>query len=316
MKNKVYKSLQILILLVLVVSFSFSTVSAADVEEIAISYVKLPLNVPSIIEKEKQLFEKEFNPNGIKVIFPEITQGSKMTQAVAAGSLDFCNALGGTSLILAAANGVDIKMIGVYSRAPKAFTIMAKDPAIKTTADLKGKKVVGPKGTILHQLLLASLNKNNLAAADVEFVNLGIARGISALLSESADAALVAGPAVPQALNNGAHIIESGEGLLDATIVIGVSGKFLEKNPQLVARYLKVHQQSLNFMEKNPEETYRLAAKETGISEADVKKMYGWYDFSSEIRKSDIKELKKTQEFLLENDLLSNSVQIESLIVD
>lgn len=316
MKNKVYKSLQILILLVLVVSFSFSTVSAADVEEIAISYVKLPLNVPSIIEKEKQLFEKEFNPDGIKVIFPEITQGSKMTQAVAAGSLDFCNALGGTSLILAAANGVDIKMIGVYSRAPKAFTIMAKDPAIKTTADLKGKKVVGPKGTILHQLLLASLNKNNLAAADVEFVNLGIARGISALLSESADAALVAGPAVPQALNNGAHIIESGEGLLDATIVIGVSGKFLEKNPQLVARYLKVHQQSLNFMEKNPEETYRLAAKETGISEADVKKMYGWYDFSSEIRKSDIKELKKTQEFLLENDLLSNSVQIESLIVD
>lgn len=316
MKNNVLKSLIIVIGILFIVSLSLSTAAAAELEEIDISYVKLPLNVPSIIEKEKQLFEKEFNPDGIEVEFPEITQGSKMTQAVAAGSLDFCNALGGTSLILAAANGVDIKMIGVYSRAPKAFTIMAKDPSIKTTADLKGKKVVGPKGTILHQLLLASLVENDLSLADLEFVNLGIARGVSALLAESADAALVAGPAVPQALANGAHIIESGEGLLDATIVIGVSGEFLEKHPAIVERYLNVHQQSLKFMEENPEETYQLVAQETGISKASVKKMYSWYDFNPEISESDIKELEKTQEFLIENDMLSNSINIENLIVE
>lgn len=316
MKNNVLKSLIIVIGVLFIVSLSLSTAAAAELEEIDISYVKLPLNVPSIIEKEKQLFEKEFNPDGIEVEFPEITQGSKMTQAVAAGSLDFCNALGGTSLILAAANGVDIKMIGVYSRAPKAFTIMAKDPSIKTTADLKGKKVVGPKGTILHQLLLASLVENDLSLADLEFVNLGIARGISALLAESADAALVAGPAVPQALANGAHIIESGEGLLDATIVIGVSGEFLEKHPAIVERYLNVHQQSLKFMEENPEKTYQLVAQETGISKESVKKMYSWYDFNPEISESDIKELEKTQEFLIENDMLSNSINIENLIVE
>lgn len=316
MKNNVLKSLIIVIGVLFIVSLSLSTAAAAELEEIDISYVKLPLNVPSIIEKEKQLFEKEFNPDGIEVEFPEITQGSKMTQAVAAGSLDFCNALGGTSLILAAANGVDIKMIGVYSRAPKAFTIMAKDPSIKTTADLKGKKVVGPKGTILHQLLLASLVENDLSLADLEFVNLGIARGISALLAESADAALVAGPAVPQALANGAHIIESGEGLLDATIVIGVSGEFLEKHPAIVERYLNVHQQSLKFMEENPEKTYQLVAQETGISKESVKKMYSWYDFNPEISESDIKELEKTQEFLIKNDMLSNSINIENLIVE
>lgn len=307
--------IMISIMAVLLVSFSSAIMAAEPVEEINISYVKLPLNVPSIIEKKKSLFEKEFNPDGIEVEFPEITQGSKMTQALAAGSLDFCNALGGTSLILAAANGVDIKMIGVYSRAPRAFTIMAEDSAIKSTADLKGKKVVGPKGTILHQLLLASLVENDLNISDVEFANLGIGRGVSALLAGSADAALVAGPAVPQALDNGAHIIESGEGLLDATIVIAVSGSFLDKHPELVDRYLKVHQQSLEFMEENPEKTFELAAEETGISKESVKQMYEWYDFNPEITESDIKELEKTQQFLIDNNMLNQSVEIEDLIV-
>lgn len=316
MKSKMIKVMSIVLMVVFLFSFSVSTFAAQDLEKLNISYVKLPLNVPSIVEKERQLFEKEFNPDGIEVKFPEITQGSKMTQAVAAGSLDFCNALGGTSLILAAANGVDIKMIGVYSRAPKAFNIMAKDPAIKSTADLKGKKVVGPKGTILHQLLLASLVKNDLSLADLEFVNLGIARGISALLTDSADAALVAGPAVPQALENGAHIIESGEGLLDATIVIAVSGEFLDEHPAIVERYLKVHQESLKFMDENPKETFAVVAEETGISKEDVEKMYSWYDFNPEITESDINELKKTQDFLLNNGMLSQSIEIKSLIVE
>lgn len=120
------------------------------VDVINISYVKLPLNVPSIVEKKLELFEEEFGKDGIKVNFPEITEGPKMTEAIAAGSLDFCNALGGTSAILAAANGVDLKVIGIYSRAPKAFTIMTKDDGITSIKELKGKKIAGPKGTILH----------------------------------------------------------------------------------------------------------------------------------------------------------------------
>lgn len=316
MKRKMMNILTIILITIFIFSAGTTTLLASKPEKVAISYVKLPLNVPSIIEKENELFEKEFNPDGIEVSFPEITQGSKMTQAVAAGSLDFCNALGGTSLILAAANGVDIKMIGTYSRAPKAFNIMAKDPNIQTTADLKGKKVVGPKGTILHQLLLASLVENDLDLNDLEFVNLGISRGISALLTGSADAALVAGPAVPQALENGAHIIESGEGLLDATIVIAVSGEFLDQHPEVVERYLKVHQKSLKFMEDNPGETFSIVAEETGISKDDVKQMYSWYDFNPEITESDINELQKTQAFLLENGMLSESIEIESLIVE
>lgn len=287
-----------------------------NVKNINISYVKAPLNVPSIVEKKKNLFEDEFSKDSIKVTFPEITEGGKMTEAVAAGSLDFCNAIGATSVILAAANGVNIKIIGMYSRAPKAFTIMAKDPSIKTVADLKGKKIVGPKGTILHQLLLGALKNGNMKIEDVQFINMGIPQGVSAMMSGSADVALVAGATVPQAIEKGAHVITTGEGILDATIVIAASGNFLDKHPDIAKRYMAVHNKSLEFMKSNQEETYKLASEETGISIDKVKEMYTWYDFNPQITDKDMKELEKTQDFLKENGMLNKTIDIKGLIKD
>jgi len=298
-------------------SLGFQPVGKADgtaVETINISYVKLPLNVPSIVEKKLELFEKEFGKDRIKVVFPEIIEGPKMTEALAAGSLDFCNALGGTSAILAAANGVDLKIIGIYSRAPKAFTIVAADPRLQTVADLKDRKGGGPKGTILHQLLLAALARQGLKGEEVSFVNLGIAQAVSAMLSGSVDAALVAGPAVPKALENGAHIITTGEGLLSATIVVAVSNKFLTWHPDLVERYLKVHNESLRYMKEHPDEVYQLAAEETGISLEDVRKMYPWYDFNPVITAADLADLKKTQDFLVRNGLLTQSIDVRTIV--
>lgn len=290
--------------------------SVEKVKNINISYVKAPLNVPSIIEKKKSLFENEFSKDDIKVTFPEITEGSKMTEAVAAGSLDFCNAIGATSVIMAAANGVNIKIIGMYSRAPKAFTIMTKNPSIKTVSDLKGKKIAGPKGTILHQLLLGALQKENMKIEDVQFVNMGIPQGVSALMSGSVDVALVAGPAVPQTLEKGARIVATGEGILDASIVIAARGDFLDKHLDIAKRYMNVHEKSLDFMKNNPEETYKLASEETNISIDKVKEMYNWYDFNPQITDKDIQELEKTQDFLKENGMLKNTVDIKALIKD
>lgn len=286
----------------------------AAVETVNISYVKLPLNVPSIVEKKLELFEKEFGKDRIKVVFPEILEGPKMTEALAAGSLDFCNALGGTSAILAAANGVNLKIIGIYSRAPKAFTIVAADRKINTAADLKGKKIGGPKGTILHQLLLAALARDGLTAQEVAFVNLGIPQAVSAMLSGSIDAALVAGPAVPKALENGAHLITTGEGLLSATIVIAVSNQFMTQHPDLVERYMKVHNDSLRYIKEHPEEVCQLAAEETGISLEDVRKMVPWYDFNPVITAADLDDLEKTQAFLVQNGLLTQTIEIKSIV--
>jgi sulfonate transport system substrate-binding protein len=307
--------LAVLLASFLVTGISVLPASAAEKPKaIYITYVKAPLNIPSIVEKRKGLFEKEFGPDGIRVNHPEITSGSKQTEAIAAGSLDICNAIGGTSVILAAANGVDLKIIGIYSRAPKAFTIITKSPAIRTVADLKGKKIGGPKGTILHQLLLTALLKNNLKPDQIQYLSMDIAKATAALINGSIDAALCAGPDLLRAQAAGARILTTGEGLIEATITIAVRGEFLRQQPDLVRRFLKVHRESIALMKNQPQKAYEMTTEETGLPLEAVKQMAGWYDFDPRIKPSDIRELKETQDFLLGNGMLEKGVAVEGLI--
>lgn len=288
---------------------------APDLKEMRITYVKAPLNIPSIVEKQQQSFEKAFP--GVKLTFPEIASGAKQTEAIAAGELDIANALGGTSAILAAANGADVKVLGIYSRAPKAFTIMVKDPSIQSVKDLKGKKIGGPKGTILHQVLLSALASEGMSPEDVEFVNMDIPPAVAALQSSSLDAALVAGPGVYQATQNGARILKTGEGLVDAIIVIGVRGDFAKNYPEAVAKFMQVHQETLKFIKSNQEKAFKMTAEETGLSLDGVASMASWYDFDPAVRPSDIEDLKKTQDFMIANGMLpkEKAIDIEKLFV-
>ena len=290
--------------------------AAAPLKELKVTYVKQPLNIPSIVDKANKTIVKGFEKDGTKVTFPEISSGAKQTEALAAGSLDIASCLGGTSAILAASNGADVKVVGIYSRAPKAFNIMVKDRAIKTTADLKGKRVVGPKGTILHQILAAALVKEKLTLKDVEFRSIGIPAAVNALLAGEADAALVAGADVLRAQRAGARILANGEGLVNATIVIGVSGKFLKEHPETVKKYMALHQESIDFMKKNQDKAFEFTAKETGLSPEDVKLMAPWYDFSTSITAKDLKDLEETQEFLLANDMQKKKIDIKSMIAE
>lgn len=285
-------------------------------KELTLTYVKAPLNITSIVQKNNTLFEKEFKNDNINVKYSTLTAGPEQTQALAAGEIDILNAVGGTSVILAAANGIDLKIISTFSRCPKAFMIVSKSDSIKTISDLKGKKVGGPKGTILHQLLLAALDKNSLSNEDVEFMSMGIPNAMSALENGEIDAALVAGPAAYNIVKNGATVLTTGEGLVDATIVVAASKKIIDEHPEIIKRFLKVQADSVKWVQDNNEEAIKITAKETDLEESAVKEMFDWYDFSQEFTSTDAKGLEATQQFLLDNGMLENKIDIKDIIAN
>lgn len=90
------------------------------VDKIMVTYVTAPLNVPSIVEKEKKMFENGFSKYNLPVGYSELTAGPDQTAALASGDIQFLNAVGATSVILAAANGADIKIISMYSQIGRA----------------------------------------------------------------------------------------------------------------------------------------------------------------------------------------------------
>ena len=293
---------------------SVSVDAASKPDKISITYIKLPLNAPAIIAKRLGFFEKEFGPDKIAIQRPEMITASQQMQAMAAGSVQFASVLGSEAAILARANGVDIKVIDTFSRAPRVFTIMAKNPSIKKVSDLKGKTIVGPKGTVSHHLLVAALKREGLTAADVKFVNMTGPQAQAALTSGSADAALIAGFFIVPAEAGGARVIINGNGLVSGLTVVAVKESFLRDYPDLVRRYLKVHRQALQYLKNHPAESIKIVAEEIRVSESDVKRMLPLYNFSSGITDADLADLEATQTFLKENDMLTNTINIRDLI--
>ena len=86
--------------LLAVLIFAAGAFAADYPAKLAITYVKAPLNVPSIVAKYNKSFEAAYP--GVALSFPELTEGPKQTAALAAGEIGIASCLGATSALLAA----------------------------------------------------------------------------------------------------------------------------------------------------------------------------------------------------------------------
>lgn len=287
-----------------------------EVDQIAVTYVTSPLNVPSITERRIGAFADAFADDGIEVTYSELTTGPEQTAALASGDIQFLFAVGATSVILAAANGADIAIVDTYSRSPEAFMLISAEGGPTSPAELAGKTVAGPKGTILHELLLAYLASGGLTADDVDFVDMGIPDAQAALAGGSVDVALLAGPAAYNALAGGYRKVTDGAGLVGATIVVATSREFADAHPGLVRTFVDAHRAVLTYMAENEDEVLAMAADETGLSIDAVREMYAMYDFDLEVTDDDVAQMTATQEFMLANEMIEQPIDIESLVLD
>ena len=330
MKNKLLKILSIFALIFAITSCSNQDKTSNDnasnvnisnsssnneeklsVDELNITYVTSPLNVPSIIEKNKEIFKKHLP--GVKINYKEITSGADQTAALASGDVDVLYALGGSSAILAKANGQDIKVLNMYSRAPKAFSLFSKDDSIKNPKDLKGKKIGGPAGTNLHQELLAYLEKEKMTENDVEFSNMQIPDAAAALDSGNLDVALLGGPAAYKAKEAGLHEITNGENLIDAIICVASSEKFAKDHPDVIKALDNAQAEISKFMEDEKDQTKEIVKKELDLDDKAYDYMFPMYDFSTKITDKDKEGFERTKKFMLDNKMIEKDFDINLL---
>lgn len=298
--------------LVIAASLLAAPAFAADQpSSVRITYVASPFNVPSIVMREKGYLDEAFAAKGIKVESPEITSGAQQTQAIAAGEIDIASVLGGTSAILAKANGVDLKVIAAYARSPKAYFLMTRADGPAALADLKGKKIAGPKGTVLNQLLVAALASQGLTLKDVEYINMDLPTARAALLSGQVDVATLAGANAVAVEKAGGKPLTSGDGFIKPTTVIAARTAFLNEHPDLVQAYFDAHHKALAFMKENPEEALAIAAKEQKISVEDARAQMPLYDFTPVMTEDDIANLTADQDFMIGAEMLQKEKAID-----
>ena len=260
-------------------------------QQLNITYVKAPFNIQNIVMKNQGLLEKEFAKEGIKINWIPIKAGLNQVRGMAAGEIDMVAAMNTSTLLIANSVGNRIVIVDGVAHPDDTFAIMAK-PEVKNIVDLKGRQVVGPKGTVLHHLLSAALKSSGIEMKDVKWVSMNLPASLTTLLGGRADAALLAAGGILAAEKAGFHALVKAKGLIETNLVLAARADFAKEYPDVVRRVAKVNREA----------------------QEDAAKLFEWSHFYSDLTQKDIDALQNSQRFLLEQKMMNRSVDINTLI--
>lgn len=147
-----------------------------------------------ILLKARGTLEKRLAPLGVSVTWTEFPAGPQLLEGLNVGSIDF-GTVGETPPIFAQAANAQITYIGYEPPAPGGEAILVrKNSAIKSVAELKGKKIALNKGSNVHYLLVRALEQAGLQYSDVDVKFLPPADARAAFEQGSVDAWVIWDP--------------------------------------------------------------------------------------------------------------------------
>lgn len=214
-------------------------------------------HAPALIGLERGTFQKAIG--SVKLDAKQFVSGTTLSEAFAAGQIDIAY-IGPGPAISAATRGMPIGFLAGASEAG-AVLVARKDSGIKSYKDLAGKVVAVPSlGNTQDISLRHILKENGLKDAkdggNVTIVPIPPADTIAAFAGKRADATLVPEP-WGAALEAQGHKVVGDEktvwrGGKYPTAILIVNAKFAQANPDLVAAFLKAHNDAVAFLNKNP----------------------------------------------------------------
>jgi ABC-type nitrate/sulfonate/bicarbonate transport system substrate-binding protein len=283
--------------------------------EINISFVESPFNLQIMVMKEKGMLEKAFSSKNVTVKWHTITSGAQQTQAMAAGSLDIASVINSTSLILANAAGNRVEAAAVVSRPKHTFAFLTGPEGPRTIKELKGKTVAGPKGTVLHQMLIAALVSEGMSAGDVNFIQMDLPDARAALLSGKVDGALQAAALIIRDQEAGMRVLFTADGYVTPLLLTAVRPDFAKKYPELLQIYLDTQKEAYSWIMSNTSEAVKIGSRIQGISEADGMKLYEWSGMALSLEQSDLPALEADVDFLFGQDMITRKVNPADFIL-
>lgn len=155
-------------------------------------------------------------PLGVKLSWTEFTAGPVQLEALNVGSIDFGD-VGEAPPIFAQAAGAPLAYVAATVPRPQSEAVLVPGgSAIRSVADLKGKRIALNKGSNVHYFIVKLFEKHGLAYGDLQLVYLPPADARAAFEKGSIDAWVIWDPFLAAAEKTlGARV------LADATGVVG-----------------------------------------------------------------------------------------------
>ena len=214
----------------------------AHLDELTVAYF-LEWPMPFQFAKVQGTYEEEL---GIPINWVSFDTGTAMSAAMASGDVQLAVSQGVPPFVVATSGGQDLKLLDVavsYSDNDNCVVSSALEIDKDTAADLAGKKVSVPLGTAAHYGFLSQMNHFGVDPASMEIVDLAPAEGANALEQGDVDMACGWGGALRRMMDSGNVLLTGAEKEELGILVFDVTSaptQFVDENPELVAKFLKV----------------------------------------------------------------------------
>ena len=288
------------------------TTYAAAPKEVRLDYAYYAPT--SLVLKDQGLLEKRLAADGIAVKWVFSQGSNRSLEYLNGGSIDFASTAG-LAAVLSRANGSPVKTVYIASRPEWTALAVPKDSAIKTLADLKGKKVAATKGTDPYLFLLRSLHSVGLDKGDVEIVHLQHPDGRVALERGDVDAWSGLDPHLA------ASQLQAGSRLLYRNLefnsygVLNVSDSFLKEQPQLIGKVIAAYEEARQWTLAHPQQTAELLAKEAKLPLEVAKLQLSRTDFSNPQPGAEhVAALKAAAPILLDEQLVRPGTDVAAVV--
>ncbi|KMK18320.1 ABC transporter [Pluralibacter gergoviae] len=221
--------------ILLLLALSASAAAKAP-ETVNIGYQKA--NIFALL-KYRGTLDETFKKQGIAVRWVEFPAGPQMLEGLNVGSIDLA-ATGDAPPAFAQAAKADLVYLGHSPANPKTEAIVVpENSAIKTVADLKGKRVGLNKGSDVNYLLVKALEEAGLTYKDITPVYLPPADARAAFQRGAIDAWVIWDPYLAEVETNArARQIRNAEGLVPHYTFYLASRKFAETAPDAAKQVL------------------------------------------------------------------------------
>ena len=279
------------------------------------------LNATGGIAQEKGFLEEELEKAGYKLEVKGFAQaGPAINEAFGAGELDMA-IYGDLPATVCKSNGIDTTIFAVNDSKMQMCILAANGSDIKSAKDFKGHKVIVGRGTIYHQCFKSLIADAGIAEEDVEQINT-VSDANSVIASGEADALVTASSIGYYLEAQGiGTVVETTADHPEWTSQFFAVGKtdYLKENPEAAKAVIRALKRAYEFSKDNLDEVAEISASLTDGYTADVfEKVYdfdpSFEHFNPEITEESKTKLKALEQFLEDEELISNPVDIDQFV--
>ncbi|ART75865.1 ABC transporter substrate-binding protein [Sutcliffiella horikoshii] len=243
-----------------------STSGSNGKERVVIGYFPNIDHVPAMVAREKAMYEEALGDK-YEVEYKTFPDGGAFMTALKTGDIQG-GLVGPGPAMNNYVSGADVKVVAGASSGGTVI-IASKESGITSVEELDGATFITPGVGCTHDVQMETfLQDYGLSSARIggsmKHVTGNPAQYAGMFESESVDAAAVPEPwASLLSIEHGANIlVDSNEIAFGTTLpntILVTSGKLIDENKELVQKLVDAHQESVDFISENPEESKEIA---------------------------------------------------------